>query len=60
MDALKQYFEIWLEPELTGTANKIWLEFPAGTWSVKLHMVLYNTLLNYRDLIGYLRSRDIK
>ena len=25
-----------------------------------IHCILYNTLLNHRDLIGYLRSRDIK
>ena len=24
------------------------------------YLLLYNTLLNYRNLIGYLRSRDIK
>ena len=24
------------------------------------YIILYNTLFNYRDLIGYLRSRDIK
>ena len=24
------------------------------------HVDLYNTLFNYRDLIGYLRSRDMK
>ena len=34
---------------------------PVARVTIKDHLpILYNTLLNYRDLIGYFRSRDIK